>query len=359
MLALFEVTLKPFYRIIAEYRQPFYDGTINNMEQSINWGIIAPGRIAHRFAQGFESVEDGHLFAVASRNTERATRFAKQYDIPNVMADYDEIICHPDIDVIYIANPHRYHHETVKQCLLAGKAVLCEKPLTVTAKQSIELFELAKEQNVFLMEAVWSRFLPCWTQVKQWLNDDLIGDIQLLRSTFGCQPPKDETDRLFDINLAGGALLDTGIYNIALSEFVLGRQPDRIQSAVLVGETGIDERCSVTLDYGDITSQFTCSFLSCLDNQFQIVGDKGTIVVDGDFWDARSATLTTNVGEVLKCNKPQRASGFEYQVDEVHRCLKSGQITSANMRPDVTIANMKIMDQILEEAGVIYPFVDR
>ena len=331
----------------------------NDMEQMINWGIIAPGRIAHRFAQGFSSIDDGHLFAVASRNVERATHFAKQYDIQHVMADYEEMIQHPDIDVIYIANPHRYHHETVKKCLLAGKAVLCEKPLTVTAKQSIELFDLAQKQNVFLMEAVWSRFLPCWTQVKTWLEEGMIGEVQLLRSTFGFQPPKDETDRLFDINLAGGALLDTGIYNIALSEFVLGRQPERIQSAVLVGETGVDERCTVTLDYGDVTSQFTCTFLSKLDNQFHIIGDNGNIVVDGNFWDARSATLTTNVGEVLKCNKPQRASGFEYQVDEVHRCLRNGQIVSDNMRPEVTIANMKVMDQILEEAGVVYPFVER
>ncbi|WP_413283105.1 Gfo/Idh/MocA family protein [Vibrio sp. MA40-2] len=329
------------------------------MEKRINWGIIAPGRIAHRFAQSFSAIEDGNLFAVASRNTERAESFAQQYDIDCVMDSYEELIQHPDIDVIYIANPHRYHHETVKQCLMAGKAVLCEKPLTVTAQQSIELFELARTQQVFLMEAVWSRFLPCWIQVKQWLNEGLIGDIQLLRSSFGFQPTKDSTDRLFDLNLAGGALLDTGIYNIALSEFVLGRQPDNIQSAVLIGETGVDERCSVTMDYGEVTSQFTCTFLSCLDNEFHIVGEKGTIIVAGNFWDAKKATLKTNVGEVLVCDKPHRASGFEYQVEEVHRCLKNEQLFSTNMTPEVTIANMQIMDQILHEAGIVFPFVER
>ncbi|MDV7103306.1 Gfo/Idh/MocA family oxidoreductase [Vibrio sp. TH_r3] len=329
------------------------------MEKKINWGIIAPGRIAHRFAQGFSAIEDGKLFAVASRNTERAQSFAQQYDIDYVMDSYEELIQHPDIDVIYIANPHRYHHETVKQCLMAGKAVLCEKPLTVTAQQSIELFELARTQEVFLMEAVWSRFLPCWVQVKQWLNEDLIGDIRLLQSNFGFQPKKDSTDRLFDLNLAGGALLDTGIYNIALSEFVLGRQPSNVQSAVLIGETGVDERCSVTMDYGEVTSQFTCTFLSCLDNEFHIVGEKGTIIVAGNFWDAKKATLKTNVGEVLVCDKPHRASGFEYQVEEVHRCLKNKQLFSTNMTPEITIANMQIMDKILHEAGIVFPFVER
>lgn len=329
------------------------------MIKVINWGVIAPGRIAHRFARGFSAIEDGKIFAVASRNVERAQSFSEQYHVEHIFECYDDVINHPDIDAIYIANPHRYHHEIAKQCLLAGKAVLCEKPLTVTASQSIELFAIAKEQNVFLMEAVWSRFLPCWKHVKEWLDAGLIGDVQLLRSTFGFQPTKDKTDRLFDINLAGGALLDTGIYNIALSEFVLGQQPNKIYSSVQIGDTGVDERCSVTLDYGHVTSQFTCSFLSILDNEFHITGEKGTIVVDGDFWDAKTATLTTNAGEVLKCSKPQKASGFEYQVEEVHRCLRKGQIISDNMSPEVTIANMRIMDQILEEAGITFPFIKR
>jgi predicted dehydrogenase len=333
--------------------------SINAMSHPINWGIIAPGRIAHRFAQSFAGREDGKLLAVASRDQARAAQFASQYGIDTMFDSYDELIAEPSIDAIYIASPHRFHYETIEQCLLAGKAVLCEKPLTVTSEQSIALFALAKKQNVFLMEALWSRFLPCWQQVRRWLDEGHIGEVQLLRSTFGFQPPRDESDRLFDINLAGGALLDTGVYNIALSEFVLGKQPDRIQSAVLVGDTQVDERCSVTLDYGDVTSQFTCTFLSQLDNQFHIIGSKGSIVVDGCFWDAVKATLTTNKGEILRCNKPHRATGFEYQVDEVHRCLQAGKITSDNMSPEVTIANMKVIDQILSEAGIVYPFLSR
>jgi predicted dehydrogenase len=329
------------------------------MEHIFNWGVIAPGRIAHRFAQGFSAIEDGKLFAVASRNVERAKQFANQHQIEHVLPSYDELINHPDIDVVYIANPHRYHFETIKQCLSAGKAVLCEKPLTVTEKQSAELFALAQKNNVFLMEAVWSRFLPCWQQVKTWISEGMIGEIQLLKSSFGFQPPKDETDRLFDINLAGGAMLDTGIYNIALSEFVLEQQPKQLHASVLIGDTGIDERCSVTLDYETVTSQFTCTFLAQLDNEFYVVGDKGTIVVHGPFWDATKATLSTNLGEVLKFDKPYRASGFEYQVEEVHQCLRAGKIASDNVSPAVTMANMKIMDQILEDAGVIYPFVER
>lgn len=329
------------------------------MDKVINWGVLAPGRIAHRFAQAFTTINDGKLYAVASRQLDRATEFARQYGIEKVVHSYEDLVALPDVDAVYIANPHRYHYETIKLCLLAGKSVLCEKPLTVTAQQSIELFALANKNNLFLMEAVWSRFLPCWIQVKHWVDSGKIGEVQLLYSTFGFQPPRDSEDRLFNLDLAGGALLDTGVYNIALTEFILNKQPSKVQSAVLVGETGVDERCTVTMDYGEVTSQFTCSFLSQLENKFQITGSKGAIVVEGNFWDATVARLTTHVGESIVWDQPYRASGFEYQIEEVHRCLKSGRLASDNMSADVTIGNMQVMDEILEKAGVIYPFALR
>ncbi|WP_375748402.1 Gfo/Idh/MocA family protein [Vibrio sp. HN007] len=330
------------------------------MTAKVKWGIIAPGRIAHRFAAAFSDMGDGELYAVASRNKTRANEFAAHHNIPVVFDSYNELIDSDKIDAIYIASPHRYHFETAKQCLEAGKAVLCEKPLTVTANQSEMLFSIARDNNAFLMEALWSRFLPCWKQVKHWVDEGEIGEIQLLRSTFGFQPENNKTnERLFSLDLAGGSLLDTGIYNIALTQFLMQKRPDHIHSSVAVGKSGVDERCSVLLDYGDVTSQFTCSFLSKLDNEFHITGSKGTIVVDGNFWESTSAKLIPVDGEVQIYHQPYRASGFEYQIDEVHQCLIEGKAFSDNMSPQATIDNMKVMDEILDKAGVKYPFADR
>ncbi|MEX3070473.1 Gfo/Idh/MocA family protein [Vibrio alginolyticus] len=328
------------------------------MNTAVRWGIIAPGRIAHRFAQGFEKQEDGVLSAVASRDIERARSFASQYQIPHVCNNYLELITSADVDAIYIASPHRFHYETIKQCLEHGKAVLCEKPLTVTAKQSTELFKLAEETQTFLMEALWTRFLPIWQQIKQWINEGEIGEVQLLNSSFGFQPPRDDQDRLFNKALAGGVLLDAGVYCLSLSQFILEREPSKVHSAVLVGETGVDERCSVLMDYGNVTSQFTASFNTTLDNQFVISGSKGQIVVDGYFWGATKATLTRTGQPSKAIELPHRASGFEYQVDEVHRCLKQGKYLSDNMSATVTINTMKIIDSILAKAGITYPFLE-
>ncbi|RKF17541.1 gfo/Idh/MocA family oxidoreductase [Alginatibacterium sediminis] len=325
----------------------------------LNWGVLAPGRIANNFAQGFAAVSGACLYGVASRDAQRVEEFATRYDIKHTYNSYAQLLEDPAIDVVYIANPHRYHAEVVEQCLNAGKHVLCEKPLTVTAKQATHLFELATEKNLFLMEAVWSRFLPCWQQVKQWIESGNIGEIQLLRSTFGFQAERNMEDRLFNLELAGGAMLDTGVYNIALSEFVMGRQPESVSSSVLVGETGVDERCSVMMDYGDVTSQFSCSFLSKLDNEFQIVGSLGTINVAACFWDATKAELVLNSGDRETFDQAYRASGFEYQIDEVNRCVKAGQTQSDNVSADVTIGNLHVMDQVLSEAGVNYPFAER
>ncbi|MGJ7095621.1 Gfo/Idh/MocA family protein [Vibrio hannami] len=330
------------------------------MNKKIKWGIIAPGRIAHRFADAFKDMGDGELYGVASRDIDRAREFASTHTIPYVFDTYGALINNPDIDAIYIASPHRYHFDTAKECLDAGKAVLCEKPLTVTAKQSEALFSIARENQAFLMEALWSRFLPCWQQVKNWINQGEIGDIQLLRSSFGFQPENNKTnERLYNLDLAGGSLLDTGIYNIALSQFVLEQKPTHIHSSVIVGDTGVDERCSVLMDYEGITSQFTCSFLSKLDNEFHITGSMGTIVVEGNFWEATSAKLILNNGHTEAFTQAYRSSGFEYQVDEVHQCLLEKRQFSENMSPQATIENMKIMDEILDKAGVNYPFADR
>ena len=322
-----------------------------------NWGIIAPGRIANRFAQSFSAIEDSQLFGVASRNKDSATQFAAKYHIPTVFDSYADLIASPHIDAIYIASPHRFHFDTAKDCLQAGKAVLCEKPLTVTSDQAKELFAIAQQHNTFLMEALWSRFLPAWVQIKKWVQEGKIGELETIYSTFGFKAERNYDDRLFNLNLAGGSLLDTGVYNISLTQFLAQREPSLVSSHVLVGETGVDERCSVTLDYGSFTSQFTCSFRTELDNQMVIQGSKGKIVVPSAFWDATTAVLHQDNANLVELHLPYESSGFEYQVREVQQCLHNGQLYSQVMPPQQTISTMCIMESILSNAGIRFPFI--
>ncbi|QIA66082.1 Gfo/Idh/MocA family oxidoreductase [Vibrio astriarenae] len=325
---------------------------------NIRWGIIGPGRIAHRFADAFSAVEDGELYAVASRNENRLHEFADQFSINKRYSDYQAILADKNVDAIYIATPHRFHFDLAKQALESGKAVLCEKPLTVTSAQSQALFELANKNQVFLMEALWSRFLPAWQQIKQWLAEGAIGDVVSMHSTFGFKAERNNDDRLFNLDLAGGALLDTGVYNIAMSDFVMGTAPDTIVSDVLVGETGVDERSNVTLSFGDVVSEFTCSFLEPLPNEFKIVGSKGSIVAESNFWEANSVQLFNQDGTEQWFSFPYLSNGFEYQVLEVNRCLREGKLSSDNVSPEFTIRNMAVMDAILAQAGVKYPFLE-
>lgn len=164
-----------------------------------NWGIIAPGRIARKFAKGLQVIDDACLYAIASHSSQRAKQFIDDIGpVEKVYNDYQQLISDPKIDAIYISNPHRYHFDTVVLCLQAGKPVLCEKPLTVTARDSEALFKLAAEKQLFLMEGLWTRYLPAWIQTKQWIDQGRIGEVRVMVSTFGVQIPREADDRLLN-----------------------------------------------------------------------------------------------------------------------------------------------------------------
>ncbi|CAM3048118.1 Gfo/Idh/MocA family protein [Vibrio mytili] len=326
-------------------------------EKKFNWGIIAPGRIAHTFAKALDVVPNANLYAVASSNLERANSFAQEYECQHVYNDYRALIDDALVDAIYIANPHRFHFEWVKACLLAGKPVLCEKPLCVDEAQARELVELAEKRQVFLMEAVWTRFLPIWQQVSNWLGEKHIGDLRLLSSSFGFNVPRDENDRLLNNDLAGGALLDMGIYNLTMSQFVLQREPSVIVANGMIGETNVDERTSVILDYDGIGSQFTVSLNTTLDNSFTIYGSNGYIKIESMFWAGSKAVLCVAGEKEEVVERPFRATGFEYQIEEVMSCIAQGKLQSDVMSWQDTINTMKTMDEIRRQIGLEYPFL--
>lgn len=231
--------------------------------ENFRWGILGPGRIAYKFADAFEVIPGAQVYAVGSRSLERAKSFAQNYGAPKAFDSYDALVNDPDVDAVYIATPHRFHFENAMLCLNAGKPVLCEKPLTVNAAQARTLFETARARKLFLMEGLWSRYFPLYRQVRQWLEAGEIGPVQLVTSTFGFTVPHNHEDRLLDHELAGGTLLDMGVYNIALSQWIFeGKNPVSFTAFSSLGETNVDELTSVSLVYADgAVSQFTCNIL--------------------------------------------------------------------------------------------------
>jgi predicted dehydrogenase len=325
-------------------------------DKIFNWGVIGPGRIANQFAQGLGVIEDAALYAVASTRLERAEAFARQYGGAKLYDSYEALVSDPEVDGIYIATPHRFHFENIRLCLNAGKPVLCEKPLTVNAAETRQLVEIARSKKVFLMEALWTRFLPIYTPIRQWLNDGTIGDINLMVGTFGFNVPKSEADRWLNPELAGGTLLDMGIYPISVSQWVMGAQPQSFVARARIGKTGVDELTAVLLQYENgVISQFHSSFLSNNVNEFFIYGNKGHIRIHANYWGSEKASLIANDQE-LTVSRPFRGGGFEYQTEEAMRCIRAGLLESPGMTLANSLANMELMDAIRAEIGLKYPF---
>jgi predicted dehydrogenase len=325
-------------------------------DKKFKWGILGPGRIAHQFAKGLKVIDDASLYAVASSKTARAQEFADHYGGAKIYNSYEALVNDPEVEGVYIATPHRFHFENIMLCLNAGKPVLCEKPLTVNATEARELIKTSRTKNVFLMEALWSRYLPIYSVIRNWLDEKAIGDISLMVGTFGFNAPKDKDDRWQNPELAGGTLLDMGIYPIAISQWVMGAQPESLVSMAYIGNTGVDELTTVLLKYKNgVISQFHSSFLSNHVNDFLIYGNKGYIRIHPAFWGSTKASLVVNDQE-LTISRPLHAGGFEYQTEEAMRCIRLDLLESPGMSHADTLANMELMDSIRAQVGLKYPF---
>lgn len=320
------------------------------------WGIIGPGRIARKFAKALSMVDGGILYAVASRDIERARAFSIEYHAEKSFGAYAEIVKDPNVDGVYVATPHRFHYENSMLCLEAGKPVLCEKPLTVNALEADRLIKAARANKTFLMEAMWTRFLPVLQQVRLWLDEGRIGEVKLLTSTFGFRAARDLEDRVLNPNLGGGVLLDLGVYNISISQWVLGKDPISFATQGIIGETKVDELTSVNLLYEDgVVSQFTCNMISDNINDMFVYGTEGHIHIHPQFWSTTSATLVSGGQETTE-TRPYRKNGFEYQIEEAITCIRAGLLESPRMPHAQTLANMQLMDGIRAEIGLRYPF---
>ena len=323
---------------------------------TIKWGILGTGWIANKFAKDFQFVKNGKILAVASRSKEKAVNFSKNYGIERAYDSYEKLVQDEDIDSVYITSPHNAHFENVILCLNNKKAVLCEKPIAVNIEQLSLMIEAAKKNNVFLMEAMWTYFLPAIIKAKEWITKGMIGDVEIIKAEFGYKSNYGPLHRLFNPDLAGGALLDIGIYPIALSTLITGEEPERITSESIIGATGVDNSNAITLKYRNgIIAQLSSSLTADLKNDAYIFGTDGYIHIP-KFWMTKKVVLykKNEIAEVFENDYP--ALGLNYETDEVNNLLLQNKKESPMMPLNTSLTLIKIMDAIRRQANFKYPF---
>jgi predicted dehydrogenase len=327
---------------------------------TLGWGILSPGRIAHQFADALTAVADAELVAVAGRDIGRAQVFADRWG-GQAWPSMEALLADERVDAVYIASPHSEHHQAASAALRAGKHVLCEKALVPTAAQARELIALSHQHQRLLMEALWTRFLPGLAQVQAWLKAGAIGRLRSLASSFCFNPPFDAHSRLFAPALAGGALLDIGIYCISLSQWAVAQVHDaRVLSVQVSGErgpTGVDHRVHAQLRFaGGEVAQFVTGLDGDAPNEFWLLGSEGSIVIERPFWHAPHVRLLRPGRPDERVATPHRHNGFEYQIEEAQRCIRAGWQESPGMTHAHSLAALELMDQMRAQMGVVYPF---
>lgn len=324
--------------------------------KTIKWGIIGAGKISSSFAAALNSLQDAQITAVASRSIEKAKEFAERYNIKKAYGSYEELAKDPEIDVVYIGTPHTEHKDNSALCIINGKAVLCEKPFTLNQKESEYLIDLAKKHNVFIMEAMWTKFLPVTNVVKKWLQEKVIGEVKYFNISFGYQAEFDPKSRLFDPNLAGGALMDVGIYPITYVIHMMDRLPDKVVSNAYLGRSGVDEINTISFLYNNgVIADLSSAVAANTGFNAVIVGDNGKIVVP-NFWMADSAELYDSNGKLLDAFLlPFTENGYVYEAEEVNRCLREGRKESEILPLQDTLDIIKLMDKIRADWGLVYP----
>lgn len=313
------------------------------------WGLLGCGHIAHKFAKSLASVEGGELLACASRTPGKAETFAAEEKVPNALSSYEELVA-MDLDAVYVATTHNFHLENVLLALNHGKAVLCEKPLGVNAAGSTQMAALAAAKGCFLMEGMWTRFLPAIRQMKTWLDAGEIGRVRMLRASFSIEKPYHPQHRLYNPDLAGGALLDVGIYPVSLASHVMGTQPERMAVLANHAPTGVDENTLMNFGYGDgAMAQLCCGITSPSENRVELVGEQGRIILPEQFLAAKTVELHRADGTVDIRQLPfADAEGFRFEIQEVHEALSRGQLESPVMPLAETVRIAETMDRVLE-----------
>lgn len=290
----------------------------------IRWGILATGRIADWFVSDFGAVANGEVVAVASRTQAKADAFARRHGVARAYGDYGELLANPDVDVVYIATPHTAHLINATDALRAGKAVLCEKPLTVTPDECRTLIAAVEETGGYLMEAMWTYFLPAIRRAQAWVAAGRIGRIRHIKADFGYPLPYAPDRREYDADLGGGALLEMGIYPVALAWLFLRRDPETIQVTARTAPNGVEDDVVAVFDYGDCMASLATSFRCKLQNWAYIIGEEGYIAIP-DFWRARTCYLYRLDERIDAFTDGRADQGFSFEAVAVGDDLLTGK----------------------------------
>ena len=324
-------------------------------DKTVRWGILGTGGIAATFAADLPLVPGAELAAVGSRTTAAATAFAERHGFARAHGSWAELAADPEVDVIYVATPHAQHHPAVLACLAGGKAVLCEKPMTLDLAAAAQLVQEARTRALFLMEAMWMRCNPAIRAIVALIADGAIGEVTNVQADFGLQGPFPAEHRLRDPALGGGALLDLGVYPLNLAHLILG-SPSTVRSWAHLTPEGVDDNTGVLLGYeSGAVASLGCSLIGETRNAASITGTRGRIDLPQGFFVPRAFTLTRAGAEPEEISHPFEGSGYQYEAAEVQRCLAEGLPESPLMPHSTTLDVMTLMDTIRAEIGVEYP----
>ncbi len=321
--------------------------------KTYKWGILGPGKIAHKFAKGLSAVPGAELVAVASRSLPRAREFAREYNVAKFYGSYEELVTDPEVELIYIATPHVFHHEHTLLCLKHKKAVLCEKPFAMNTQQVEEMIETAKKENVFLMEALWSYFLPHYQYVLELVRSEKFGKLLSLEADFGFEAPYLPENRLFNKGLGGGSLLDIGIYPVFAALTLLGK-PESISAKAEFGQTGVDESCQIDFKY---PSGAQASLQSTIKKMTPSIAtlhfEDARLRINRRFHEPTSITILHNNKEETICFD-LTTNGYNFEAQHVQHMLWQGRIESTVMSFEKSLDLIGLLDDIREEIGLVY-----
>lgn len=320
-----------------------------------NVGIIGAGHIALKMASTLAALPRTHRYAIASREMRKAMTFAKEQGFERAYGSYEELMDDPKVDLIYIATPHAFHFEQAKACILKGKPVLCEKAFTANAAQAEELLKLAEEKQVFIAEAIWTRYLPMSRTIAELVRKGAVGTPYLLSANLGYAITNRE--RLVRPELAGGALLDVGVYTLNFAAMVFGTEILSTTSTCVKMDNGLDAQDSITLVYpGERMAVLNSSMLARSDRQGIISGDGGHMIIDNINNPQSIKVLDGNYQTVAEYHAPSQVTGFEYEVNACIDALDKGLLQTLDMPHDETLRIMRQMDALRKEWGVCFPF---
>ena len=314
----------------------------------LKWGILSTGRISDWFCGDFHKVTDAELGAVCSRTMAAANSFADTHAIPKRFNDYAAMLADDEIDVIYIGTPHTLHHDNAADALRAGKAVLCEKPLTVGAGECASLLNIADKSGAYIMEAMWTWFLPAMATAKAWVKEGRIGEIVQIKTDFGYPIPYDPQQREYDASLGGGCLLEMGIYPVAIAQFFAEQEPTKVYAAGSRAPNGVEHDVTAIFEYDHLTATIGTSFRSRMGNGAYIIGTDGYIYIP-DAFRATECSLYRLDDRIDHFVAERETRGYEYQAISVCQDLRTGKKQSDKVSLASSLAFQRTIDAIKEQ----------